>query len=429
MCRTSDTFGRIRNGGGVAWIDDVTVALDSGQGDPFRHIAAVCHGGSYALFQIKGGSLHFVAGGGVNRGRYDLLEKDTDAWDSLFRDGVVKVVLDGEVVWVGVDRLPSPGYLIVADLKHDGEDVGDLLRFALVSDLTAPSDSEEGRLPLWLRPLLEDAARVSSPLLVISEEGSGKDLFVSSLIGKRAAGRRIEYFHPGRLSEAVQLRELFGESAGARLGGVGAAIPLLQRGPDVVVIREAGALSMQVQLRLHALLEQSDIFWIFETSRDLKAMAVEGGFIPSLYGRLEKNRIVLPPVRSCRADLPAEVKRILGGLESRYRRRVALSDEAMEAIVHYDWPGNYDELKSVLESTFLLCTGEIIEAPDLRIVPYEPADDWGDLNLRKRIEEAERGLIMKAFALHAGNQVHMARALGISRGSLQYKMQKYGLMG
>ena len=88
-------------------------------------------------------------------------------------------------------------------------------------------------------------------------------------------------------------------------------------------------------------------------------------------------------------------------------------------MLRHDWRGNWRELKNTLESAFLMSAGTVIQAADLRLGLWTVPEDWDDLNLRKRSAEVEKNLLLRAYSLHAGNQVQMARALGISRGSLQ----------
>ena len=226
------------------------------------------------------------------------------------------------------------------------------------------------------------------------------------------------------------MREIFGDPAGRRLGGAGSAPSILERPEPAVIIQEAADLSRQVQLRLLALFssrQAEDKFWIFETSRDLERMVGEGAFEQGLYRILEKGRVILPPLRVCRDFIPNEAERILEDLRRRHFRNVSLGGEAVEALLNYDWPGNWREMRWALESAFFTCSNGEISRDDLRLGAWSRREDFDDLNLRRRSEELEKSLILRAYALHGGNQVQMARALGISRGSLQYKMDKYQL--
>jgi DNA-binding NtrC family response regulator len=227
----------------------------------------------------------------------------------------------------------------------------------------------------------------------------------------------------------VQLRELFGDPAGARLGGAASAVPILRRENRVVVIQETGDLAPHAQLRILALFSEAaaEKFWIFETSRDLERMSRAEKFLPGLFRRLEAGRLELPPVRAVKGRIEEEAGRLLASFRARYRREMELESGALDAMLRHDWRGNWRELRNTLESAFLMSVSGRIRAEDLRLGLWTAPEDWDDLNLRKRSEEMEKGLLLRAYSLHGGNQVQMARALGISRGSLQYKLEKYGM--
>ncbi len=342
----------------------------------------------------------------------------------------------GRVVWAVVDRPRQPDSMLLVELPADEIEAGGVLRQALNFELalrqSAPAAPDTGAidLPVWLSELLPVAAERDSPLLIQAEPGSGKEEFVLALIRSRfGANEAGVFFHPGRLSQAVQLRELFGDPAGARLGGAASAVPILRRENRVVVIQETGDLAPHAQLRILALFSEAaaEKFWIFETSRDLERMSRAEKFLPGLFRRLEAGRLELPPVRAVKGRIEEEAGRLLASFRARYRREMELESGALDAMLRHDWRGNWRELRNTLESAFLMSVSGRIRAEDLRLGLWTAPEDWDDLNLRKRSEEMEKGLLLRAYSLHGGNQVQMARALGISRGSLQYKLEKYGM--
>ncbi len=374
---------------------------------------------------------------------YSFLESQPDLWKSALERGSCQVpvegFLDGRDVWVAVDSVSSPACLLAAEIpRKAGADVGAVLRLLLAlnavaaKNITGRAGAEQvsESMPAWLADLAGKAQKLSSPILVASEPGSGSFEFVEAFLRARfGPNRQAVFFSPSGLSEAVQLREFFGDSAGARLGGAGAVLPMTDRPGDAIVIQEAADLSRQVQLRLLALFasEQNNRFWIFVTSRNLQDMSAAGEFLSGLLKFFEKSQIVLPPVRACRERLPEEIQRLLSLLREKYRRDIRVQSSALERMISYDWPGNWVELQNTLESAFLLCKSSQIEVSDLKPDLTSELNFFGDLNLRRQALELGKNLILRAYALHGGNQVQMAKALGISRGSLQYKMEKYGL--
>ncbi len=342
-------------------------------------------------------------------------------------------------LWAAVDQIPEPLHLLLAELPSAVQDAGPLLRLLLNMELAfrgvrgrlerAPAAYAKVDLPVWLQDVLPALLEKKSPMLVIAEAGSGKEELVQAFLkAKYHSLDAAVFFHPGRLSQAVQLRELFGDPAGARLGGLSPGIPITHRREPVVVVQEAGDLDPLAQLRLLAFFtacQGEQKLWIFETSRDLRAMVRAERFLHALCELLWNNAITLPPLRACRERLTEEIDRLMSLFQECYRRAVSLSEEARQALSVYHWPGNWRELRNSLESAFLMAHDNNITKSDLRLGHWSAPEDWDDLNLRKHSEALERNLLLRAYALHAGNQVQMARALGISRGSLQYKLGKY----
>jgi sigma-54-dependent transcriptional regulator len=222
----------------------------------------------------------------------------------------------------------------------------------------------------------------------------------------------------------VQLREFFGDAVGERLRS-SVATPVLERS-QTILIEEVANLAPAMQLRILSALAGAERFWVFDTSRNLEAMVAAGQFDPGLGQRIGQNRIVLPPLRQQRDSLRSEAERFLRKLVGRNMRQIQFSQAALDGIASYDWPGNLQEFYETIEAAYFLTRTERIEPEDLHFgLWYRSEEDA--LNLRRRTEELERKLILQAHAIHGGNQVHMARALGISRGSLQYRWARLGL--
>lgn len=366
-----------------------------------------------------------------SRPSYSFFEKE-DILSELFDSGCVNAGseesrLDGTDLWLAVDDPGDPVWLVAAEFPSGAAVDSSVLRIALAAESATIMEAGSGSLPLWLQDSLGSVGDLSGYALVVSEPRGGRRAFIDALIRKFLPDAHISDFHPNRLSQAVQLRELFGDQAGGRLGDL-PVVPLTKRGLDVIVVREAGDLSQGAQLRILAELSSGEAgpVWVFETCRDLEAMTEEGLFERALLRLLQSKRIVLPPLRMVRDFLPAEVDRILDRLQLKYRREVEISDDAMEKIVSLQWPGNHEQLESTLEATFLLADSGVIRADQIRPELWFDGE-IDELNLRQRSEQMETSLLLKAYALHGGNQVHMAKALGISRGSLQYRMARLGL--
>jgi DNA-binding NtrC family response regulator len=133
----------------------------------------------------------------------------------------------------------------------------------------------------------------------------------------------------------------------------------------------------------------------------------------------------VPPLRERREDIPTLAIHFLRRYASRYRSEVASFDSsALQVMAQYSWPGNVRELEHTLERAVLMCRGREIQPADLGLNLQRPqAQNLEELSL----EAVEALLIRKALQRFQGNISQAAEALGLSRGALYRRMEKYGL--
>jgi DNA-binding NtrC family response regulator len=161
------------------------------------------------------------------------------------------------------------------------------------------------------------------------------------------------------------------------------------------------------------------------TNADLRAECAAGRFREDLWFRLNTVEICLPPLRERREDIPALAGHFLARYAARYRRQIqGLEPAALQLMLHYGWPGNVRELDHTIERAVLMARGERIESADLGLNAQRAAgQSLDDMSL----EAVEAVLIRKALARANGNVSHAADALGLSRGALYRRIEKYGL--
>jgi DNA-binding NtrC family response regulator len=161
------------------------------------------------------------------------------------------------------------------------------------------------------------------------------------------------------------------------------------------------------------------------TNADLHGECAAGRFREDLLFRLNTVEISLPPLRERREDIPALAAHFLSRYASRYRRPIqGLEPMALQMMMNYGWPGNVRELDHTIERAVLMARRERIEAADLGLnVQRGPAQSMDEMSL----EAVEAVLIRKALARANGNVSHAADALGLSRGALYRRIEKYGL--
>jgi len=180
-----------------------------------------------------------------------------------------------------------------------------------------------------------------------------------------------------------------------------------------------------------------DIRIVTATNCSLEDMIRAGKFRSDLYFRLKVIGVELPPLRDRGQDIVKLAETFLGQHGRRYGRpHLRLSAEARIVLLQHPWPGNVRELRNVIEQSVLLAEDDIIGPEQLplqaaRLLVEEPAPatnpegDAASAAIASTLEDVERDLILRALARSGGNVTLAARALGISRDTLRYRMKKH----
>jgi DNA-binding NtrC family response regulator len=294
-----------------------------------------------------------------------------------------------------------------------------------------------------MQPVLDAIARVGpsdANVLITGEHGSGKEIVAHTLhaLSSRAT-RPLVAVNTGALSEGVFESEIFGHVKGAftdaRTDRIG-RFELADGG--TIFLDEIGNVPIRQQAKLLRVLEsgeierlgssrtrQIDVRVISATNIDLQTACTSGQFREDLLFRLNTVEIQVPPLRERREDIPALAIHFLRRYASRYRREISGFDAtALQVMTHYAWPGNVRELEHTLERAVLMCRGHEIQPADLGLNLQRPqAQNLDELSL----EAVEALLIRKALLRFQGNVSQAAEALGLSRGALYRRMEKYGI--
>ena len=282
-----------------------------------------------------------------------------------------------------------------------------------------------------------------STVLIYGESGTGKELVARALHHESdRRGRPFYAVNAAALPESILEAELFGHEKGAFTGAEMRKIGLFEQASgSTLFLDEVGDLKRDLQVKLLRALQEREILRVGGTERihidvrivaatnqDLERAVREGRFREDLYYRLNVIPIVLPPLRDRRTDIPLLVDHFLAKYAGGRSRGV--SEDSLKTLMAYDWPGNVRELESVIERALLLGEGELIVPADLpaslrsgaggpkRAMDLEIPDSGIDL------EAVERSLILKALDKAGGNVTRAARLLGLSRRTLQYRIEK-----
>ncbi len=160
-------------------------------------------------------------------------------------------------------------------------------------------------------------------------------------------------------------------------------------------------------------------------------MVQEGAFRQDLYYRLNVVTLHLPPLRERREDIPLQVEHFVQKFVQANRRPLTgISQEALDLLLKYDYPGNVRELENIMERAVVISRGPVITGEDLPFgpAPAQAQPTWpAPTNLQEAVEQLERSLMQAALAQTGHNQSQAARLLGLSERMLRYKLKKYHL--
>jgi DNA-binding NtrC family response regulator len=294
-----------------------------------------------------------------------------------------------------------------------------------------------------MRPVLETMARVGpsdANVLITGEHGTGKEIVAQTLhrLSSRAE-RTLVAVNTGALPEGTFESELFGHVKGAftdaRADRIG-RFELASGG--TLFLDEIANIPVRQQAKLLRVLETGelervgssktqkvDVRMLSATNAELRAECAAGRFREDLLFRLNTVEISLPPLRERREDIPALAGHFMARYAERYRRPIqGLEPSALQMMLQYGWPGNVRELDHTIERAVLMARGVHIEPADLGLNTQRGgAQSMDEMSL----ESVEAILIRKALARAGGNVSHAADALGLSRGALYRRIEKYGL--
>jgi DNA-binding NtrC family response regulator len=294
-----------------------------------------------------------------------------------------------------------------------------------------------------MRLVLETMARVGpsdANVLITGEHGTGKEVIAQTLHRLSArADRTLVAVNTGALAEGTFESELFGHVKGAftdaRADRIG-RFELASGG--TLFLDEIANVPVRQQAKLLRVLETGeiervgssktkkiDVRILSATNADLRAECAAGRFREDLLFRLNTVEIRLPPLRERQDDIPALAAHFLDRYATRYRRTIqGLEPAALRVMLQYPWPGNVRELDHTIERAVLMARDVRVTVADLGLYAHKAAAQSLD---EMSLEAVEEILIRKALTRTSGNISHAAEALGLSRGALYRRIEKYGL--
>lgn len=285
--------------------------------------------------------------------------------------------------------------------------------------------------------ILPTIAVTESSVLITGESGTGKELFARAIHNLSGRGKRpFVAINCGGFPETLIESELFGYEAGAFTGATKAKPGrfALAEG-STLFLDEIGDLPHHLQVKLLRVLQEktyeplggiktlkADVRIVAATNRKLETMIAEGTFRQDLFYRINVIELEIPPLRERMEDLPLLVNHFIGHFSAIHDKNISgIANDALNALISHDYPGNVRELENIIEHGCVLCPGNLIRSKHL--------PEW----LRPRIEntvtasnlaEVEKQFIISILKKNKWNRLATAKELKIHKTTLFRKMKK-----
>jgi len=293
---------------------------------------------------------------------------------------------------------------------------------------------------------VEKVAPTNATVMIYGESGTGKELIARAIhrLSPRDAKPFVEV-HAGALPETLLESELFGYEKGAFTGAVTAKPGRFElANGGTLFLDEVGDISLGVQVKLLRVLQERrferlggtrsidvDVRVVAATNRDLQQLIADGTFREDLFYRLNVVPITLPPLRQRKGDIPRLVAHFLDKYKAAGR---TITNDAMQALTGYPWPGNIRELENTIERIVILASAPEIGIDDLpaevrtgvapsasRTHTFELPEEGLDL------EEVEMDLLRQAMDRAGGSATKAAKLVGLTPKTLEARMHRLGL--
>ena len=295
-----------------------------------------------------------------------------------------------------------------------------------------------------LLSIVERAAPTDANVLILGENGTGKELIAREL--HRQSKRTDQVFltvDMGSITESLFESELFGHKKGAFTGADDDRIGRFQAADGgTIFLDEIGNLALHMQAKLLRVLEERkvtpvgedraqpiDVRVIAATNVALPTLRDKNHFRQDLLFRLNTVEITIPPLRGRRDDILPIAHHYLSHYARKYGDDTtkSFSSAAEAALIAYEWPGNVRALRHAIERAVILSKSEQVEAEDLQLVHGTPTAGTERKSAELNLDQVEKETISTALRKHGFNISHAARELGLTRASLYRRMEKHGL--
>jgi DNA-binding NtrC family response regulator len=288
--------------------------------------------------------------------------------------------------------------------------------------------------------VMKKVARTDADVLVIGENGTGKELIVKEI--HKNSRRADEAFIPidmGTITETLFESEMFGHVKGAFTDAKEDKTGWFETASGgTLFLDEIGNLSLTMQSKLLAAIQNRtiykvgskspisfDIRLICATNKNLEEMVSKNLFREDLYYRINTIVIEIPPLRDRGEDIILLAEHFLREYTGKYEKYyLKFSSKTLDKLMKYNWPGNVRELRHTIEKAVILCDSDVLTPDDFHIshpvqqlIHQEPST----------FAEIEKQAVQTALRNNNGNVLKASKELGLARQTMYNKMQKYNL--
>lgn len=293
--------------------------------------------------------------------------------------------------------------------------------------------------------MVDQIGASAATVLIHGESGTGKEIIAKALhLKSPRAGCPYVKVNCAAIPENLLEDELFGHEAGSFTGAVAARKGKFEVAhTGSIFLDEIGEMPLHLQSKILRVLQERefekiggndpisvDVRVIAATNRNLSEAVKRGEFREDLFYRLNVIPIHLPPLRERMDDvLPLAEHFLRKFCEKNGRDIKGITDDARQKLLGYSWPGNVRELENCLERAVVMARAELLEPGDF-VLSGEAKSSAVDLVLEQllhtelTLEDLDRRLILAALERHGGNVSQTARVLGMTRRTLQYRLEK-----
>ncbi len=296
---------------------------------------------------------------------------------------------------------------------------------------------------------VEMLAKSDTTILLEGESGVGKEVFARYIHQQsNRADKPFIAINCGTIPKDLAESELFGHEKGAFTGAASKTkagkFELANNG--TILLDEIGELTLDLQVKLLRVLQEKkfyrlggereisvDVRIIAATNKSLEEEVKKGNFREDLFYRLNVAKILIPPLRERKDDIPVLVYSFLNEFSNKFNKQVvSISDDAMELLVKQPWRGNIRELRNAIERAVLIANGKELKKSHFHFLvsaDKDLDDDFTGYLLKIppegiKVDVVLRDLILKTLEITNGNQVKAAKILGLSRSKLRYRMEQ-----